>query len=147
MEPRHLSISGLTDRRICSSFTTAAAGDFAGHKRHWEQYGPVALHFDPAFLRNEPRKLAVYSVKVTYDQDSVGNGLNSLLTILRLSRDFLAQVPQDTLVSHLRHRQFFVSVGSKKSGFRWDEWRLVHTPYLFSSAVNLRRGPSGWFGV
>ena len=123
------------DQTYIASFTSAATGDFAGNERHWESYGCVAFHFDPSFLKDEPWKLGVYAVKVTYRKNSIENGLLDLLTTLNRNRELLAEVPHHILVSLVRHRLFFVSVGSKSENFEWEkEWRLVHSPCLFGSA-------------
>lgn len=110
-------------------------GDVWGSERHWDNYGSVAFHLDPAFLREEPSNLCLYLVKVTYGLENVQNELLSLLTHLRQFREELTQIPSDVLASFIRHKLFFTSVATKANEFSWEvEWRIIYTPYLFSSA-------------
>lgn len=123
------------DQTYIASFSADSTGDFIGSAKHWERYGPIAFHFNPAFLKDEPSKLGVYAVKVTYSKGSIENGLSCFLNDLKRDRETLTQVPHDIMVSFIRHRLFFASVGSKSQCFDWEkEWRLVHSPYLFCSA-------------
>jgi hypothetical protein len=122
------------NRTYIACFNHALVGEYAGSTRHWNAYGDVAFHFDPAFMAGEPAALGLYLVKVVYGKDHIEQGLADLLTTLKRHRDRFAAIPRATLVSLIRHRLFFISVASKSDEYAWEnEWRLIHTPHLFAS--------------
>lgn len=123
------------DQTYIACFSDAPDSDFIGSERHWDEYGNIAFHFDPAFMRNDAPELALYVVKVVYGKNVIDQGLSDFLINLKRHHDRLKTVPRDALASIIRHRLFFTSVASKDAAFAWEkEWRLIHNPFLFSSA-------------
>jgi hypothetical protein len=115
-------------------FSVAGPGEM-GSAQHFQRYGRVAFQLNPAFMREEPSELGLYLVRVTYGIDRIDSGLTDLLQTLARDRPLLSKVPRETLASLIRHKLFFTSVASKSIEFAWErEWRLIHSPFLFSSA-------------
>ena len=118
-----------------SCFTDHSVDDERGSEHHWKNYGNVALCIDPSFLKDEAGQLALYLVKVIYGNTQIISGLQHLFTVIQEQRSLLEQLDKNVLLSFLRHELFFISVASKSEEFCVEkEWRLVHAPFLFSSA-------------
>lgn len=123
------------DKSFIACFTMQESNDDQGSNYHWKKYGNVALCLDPAFLTYEPSQLSLYLVKVTYGKAAIMAGLKNLVAALKTQRNFLEKIEPGILLSFLRHRLFFESVASKAAKYvNEQEWRLILTPFLFSSA-------------
>ncbi|MCA3442281.1 MAG: hypothetical protein INF52_02765 [Rhodobacter sp.] len=122
------------DQTFISCFTSnSEASD--GSAYHFEKFGRIAIFLNPEFMFKEPSLLGLYLVKVKYGRESILDGLKEFLKAIEANAGLLRRLEPGLLLSFLRHRLFFEAVASKHEEFAFErEWRLVHSPYIFSSA-------------
>jgi hypothetical protein len=123
------------EQTYISSFTEIDEIDEIGSAFHWENYGRVAICFDPKFIKNEPSTLSLFFRKVIYGEVRLIERLEDFLSVLRDEADLLKKVERSVLLSFLRNNLFFASVATKRVSFSSErEWRLMYSPCIFSSA-------------
>lgn len=117
-----------------SCFTSHSI-DSSGSECHFKRFGAAAIFIDPRFMLDEPSILALNLCKVRYGEEKVLENLERLLDNLnRFGKDF-QKLDRGIFISLVRHQLFLQSIATKSDLFaQEDEWRIVHSPNIFSSA-------------
>src|SRR3546814_9499030 len=96
----------------------------------------VAIVFNlEVFESDNLGALDTFMHPVIYGPDEFGMYFQNLMIALRAHQDLLAQVPRDRAKSILFHAFQDLVLTTKHPGFgEEEEWRIIHSPFMFSSA-------------
>jgi len=127
--------SAQIDQTFIACFTVQSSDDILGNEYHWNNFGRTALCLNPAFLVGEPSLLSLYLVKVNYGKEAILDSLSQMTEVICSHESVFRSLPENVFLSFVGHALYFASVASKSSDFSPEnEWRLIHSPFLFSSA-------------
>jgi len=133
-----------------TSFAEHDAEDRLGKLSMWRAYGgPVAgaaIIFNAEVFQSDNDQLNVFAHPVTYGADEFASLYYNMMRSIFTNQDLLGMVPRDRAKSVLFHALRDLMLTTKHQGFREEEeWRIIHSPFLFSSAFvqPIVRSPGG----
>lgn len=127
------------------------SGNRLGKLSMWRAYGGpvagVAIVFNTDVYEEDENNLGVFLHPVLYGSQQFASVLVSMMTRMQQNAQVLARVPRERAQSILFHAFQDLMLTTKHSGFQEeDEWRLIHSPLLFSSAF-LQEKPCSINGI
>lgn len=122
-----------------TSFAETPADDCLGKLSMWRAYGGpvagVALVFSNDVFETESTELNAFLHPVLYGNEEFRAVFDGLAERLRANAALIAQLPPGRVKSILFHALQDLVLTTKHKGFREEEeWRVIHSPFLFTSA-------------
>jgi hypothetical protein len=130
----------VNSQTYLTSFAEHSADDGLGKLSMWRAYGGpvagVAIVFNTeVFESDKGGALNTSMHPVLYGSDEFETHFLNLVIALRGHQDLLAQVPRERARSILFHAFQDLVLTAKHPGFgEEEEWRIIHSPFIFSSA-------------
>jgi hypothetical protein len=131
----------LKEQTYLTSFAEHPADDKLGKLSMWRAYGGsvagVALVFNTDLFESDHHinSLATSLHPVIYGPEQFATCFDNLISELQCNSNLLRQVPLDRAKSIVFHTFKDLVLTTKHPGFaEEEEWRIIHSPFMFSSA-------------